>query len=162
VRSAWWCLTPICLRIRSSMLVKRYESFTRINKESSFTVLRRGNAHHRAKHSVTSLPRQRCRRPTPRFCAAGTNGTNMCQCWSARRSATAIDSNPPKRLTYHCTDRVRNILSAPLYIFRIALLLLQQCRGAGLGELQRARGRSKYYRTRPHPACFARRPRPVR
>ena len=55
----------------------------RINKESSHTVLRRGNAHHRAELSVTRLPRQRCRRPTPRSCAAGANGTNMCQWWSA-------------------------------------------------------------------------------
>jgi hypothetical protein len=38
-------------------------------------------------------PRQGRRRPMPRFCAAGANGTNMRQCWNARRKATAIDSN---------------------------------------------------------------------
>ena len=103
------------------------------------------------KHAVTRLPRQRCRRPTPRFCAAVVNGTNICQCLSARRNATAIDSNSPRGLTYLCTDTVRHIISAPLHICRIVLLLLQQCRGAGLGELQRARGRSKYYRTRRWP-----------
>jgi hypothetical protein len=36
-------------------------------------------------------------RPTPRFCAAGANGTNMRQCWSARSKATAIDKT---RLRY--------------------------------------------------------------
>ena len=39
----------------------------------------------------STFPRQGCRRPTPRFCAAGASGTNMRQCWSARRKATAID-----------------------------------------------------------------------
>jgi hypothetical protein len=69
-------------------------------------VMRRGNAHHRAKQAATRLPRQRCRRPTPRFCAAGANGTNMCQWLSARSSATAIDFYSLRGLTYHCTDKV--------------------------------------------------------
>jgi hypothetical protein len=69
------------------------------------------------------------------------------------------EGTSPRRLTYHCTHKARYIYSAPLHIYRIVLLLLQQCRGAGLGELQRARYRSKYYRTCLHPACFARRPR---
>jgi hypothetical protein len=30
------------------------------------------------------------------LCAAGVNGTNMRQCWSARREATAIDSSSSK------------------------------------------------------------------
>jgi hypothetical protein len=38
-----------------------------------------------------TCPRQGHRRPTPRFCAAGASGTNMRQCWSARREAMAID-----------------------------------------------------------------------
>jgi hypothetical protein len=37
--------------------------------------------------------RQGRRRPTSRFCAADANGTDMRQCWSARRKATAIDKN---------------------------------------------------------------------
>jgi hypothetical protein len=44
----------------------------------------------------TNCSRHGRRRPTPRFCAAGANGTNRRQCWSARRNATAIDSNSPK------------------------------------------------------------------
>jgi hypothetical protein len=32
-----------------------------------------------------TFPRQGRRMPTPRFYAAGANGTNMRQCWSARR-----------------------------------------------------------------------------
>jgi hypothetical protein len=43
-----------------------------------------------------TCPRQGRRRPTPRFCAAGANGTNMRQCWSARRKATAIDKYSSK------------------------------------------------------------------
>jgi hypothetical protein len=43
-----------------------------------------------------TFPRQSRRRPTPRFCAAGANGTNMHQCWSDRREATAIDSSSSK------------------------------------------------------------------
>jgi hypothetical protein len=42
------------------------------------------------------------------------------------------EGTSPRRLTYQCTDKARYICSAPLYICRIALLLLQQCRGAGL------------------------------
>jgi hypothetical protein len=41
-------------------------------------------------------PRLGRRRPTPWFCAAGANGTNMRQCWSARREAMAIDKNSSK------------------------------------------------------------------
>jgi hypothetical protein len=71
------------------MLIICQYIFYKIDNESSLTVLRRGNAHHRVKHAVTRLHRQRCRRSTPRFYAAGANGKNMCQCWSARRNATA-------------------------------------------------------------------------
>jgi hypothetical protein len=39
--------------------------------------------------------------------------------------------------------------SSPLQICRVVLLLLRQRRGAGLGELQLARGRSKYFATAP-------------
>ena len=51
---------------------------------------------HRAKHSGTRFPRQRCRRPTPRSCAAGDNGTHMCQWWSARSNALTNNSNSSK------------------------------------------------------------------
>jgi hypothetical protein len=67
------------------------------------------------------------------------------------------ESTSPRGLTNHCTNKVRYIKPSPLYICRKVFLLLKQFRGAGFGELQRARGRSE--RTRPHPACFARRPR---
>jgi hypothetical protein len=40
------------------------------------------------------------------FCAAGANGTYMCQWLSASSNATAIDSNSPRGLTYHFTDEV--------------------------------------------------------
>jgi hypothetical protein len=36
-----------------------------------------------------------------------------------------------------------------MYICRVVLLVLRQRRGAGLGELQLARGRSKYFATAP-------------
>jgi hypothetical protein len=41
-------------------------------------------------------PRQGRRRPTPRCCATGASGTNIRQCWSDRRKATAIDKNSSK------------------------------------------------------------------
>ena len=43
-----------------------------------------------------TCPRQGRRRPTPRFCAADANVTNMRKCWIARRMATAIDKNSSK------------------------------------------------------------------
>jgi hypothetical protein len=61
-------------------------------------------------------------------------------------------------LTCHCTNKAGYIYSSSLQICQVALLLLRERRSAGLGELERARGRSKYYRARPHQACFARRP----
>ncbi len=67
-----------------------------LNKESSPNDLRLSDAHYRAKHAVTRFPRQRCRRPTPRSCAAGANGTNMCQWWSARSNALTNNSNSSK------------------------------------------------------------------
>ena len=67
-----------------------------LNKESSPNDLRWSDAHYRAKHAATRFPRQRCRRPTPRSCAAGANGTNMCQWWSARSNALTNNSNSSK------------------------------------------------------------------
>jgi hypothetical protein len=55
----------------------------------------------------------------------------------------------PRGLTYHCTENAGYINSAPLYICRVVLFLLRQRRGACLGELQRARGRKKYFATAP-------------
>jgi hypothetical protein len=43
-----------------------------------------------------ACPRQGSRRPTPRSCAAGANGTNMGQWWSARSNAMANNSNSSK------------------------------------------------------------------
>ena len=100
------------------------------------------------------FPRQRCRRPTLRSCAAGANGTNMRQRWSARSNAMTNNSNLSK--VYSCegsltsyNEKVGYIDSAPLYICRVVLFLLRKRRGAGLGELQRARGRSKHIATVP-------------
>ena len=65
----------------------------------------------------------------------------------------------PRGLTYLCTEKAGYINSAPLYICRVVLFLLRQRRGAGLvfgkrrgaglGELQRARGRSDFFATAP-------------
>jgi hypothetical protein len=63
-----------------------------LNTETSPNDLRLSDAHYRAKHDVTRFTRQRCRRPTPKSCAAGANGTNMCQLWSARSNATGGSS----------------------------------------------------------------------
>ena len=108
-----------------------------LNKESSPNDLWLSDAHHRAKHAVTRFPRQRCRRPTPRSCAAGANGTNMCLWWSARSNAPhqqleLVEGISPRGLTYLCTEKAGYINSAPLYICRVVLFLLRQRRGAGL------------------------------
>ena len=79
----WWWWSQLTPKKEKSQVLFFIEFYRRINKESSLTVLRRGNARHRAKHATTRFPRQRCRRPTPRSCAAGANGKNMCQWWSA-------------------------------------------------------------------------------
>ena len=68
-----------------------------------------------------------------------------------------VKGTSPRGLTCHCADKAGYIYFSSLHICRGVLLLLRQRRGAGLGELQRARGQSKYYRIRLHPACFARR-----
>jgi hypothetical protein len=52
-------------------------------------------------------------------------------------------------LTCHCADEAGYMCSPPLHICRVVLFLLRQRRGTGLGELQRARGRSKYFATAP-------------
>jgi hypothetical protein len=53
-----------------------------------------------------------------------------------------VEGMSPRGLTCHCTDEAGYIYSSSLYICRVALLLLRQRRGAGLGELQPASGRS--------------------
>jgi hypothetical protein len=60
-----------------------------------------------------------------------------------------VEGISPRRLICHCTDKARYIYSATLHICRVVPLLLRQRRGAGLGELQQARGRSKYFATAP-------------
>jgi hypothetical protein len=87
----WVLVTALWLRgiLPLKKTNTKYSSFRILLKnekgiyDRSITVLGRGNAHYRAKHAVTRLPRQRCRRPSPRSCAAGANGTNMCRWWSA-------------------------------------------------------------------------------
>jgi len=54
------------------------------------------------------------------------------------------EGTSPRGLTCHCTDKAGYIYSSSLQIRRVVLLLLRQRCGAGLSELQRARGRSKY------------------
>jgi hypothetical protein len=46
----------------------------------------------------------------PRFYAAGANGTNMRQCWSARRKGYGlreklVEGTPPRGLSFHSTDK---------------------------------------------------------
>jgi hypothetical protein len=60
-----------------------------------------------------------------------------------------IEGISPRGLIYHCTEKTGYIAPAPLYICRVVLFLLRQRCGAGLGELQRARGRTKYFATAP-------------
>jgi hypothetical protein len=87
-----------------------------------------------------ACPRQGCRRPTPRSCAAGANGTNMRQWWSARREATASDSN--SSYVYRCETLLTIVPRKP------HILALPRCtsaesfsRGAGLGDMQLQRAR---------------------
>jgi hypothetical protein len=65
-----------------------------------------------------------------------------------------VESISPRGLTYHRTAKAGYMYSSPLHICRVVLLLLRQRRGAGLVELLRARGRSKYNATAPaHTQC---------
>jgi hypothetical protein len=78
-----------------------------------------------------TCPRQGRLRSTPRFCSAGANGTNIRQCWSARRKATAIEKDSSKLrtsrgLTCHCADKAGYIYFFSLHIYRVVLLLLRQ------------------------------------
>jgi hypothetical protein len=117
------------------------------------------------------LARQRCRRPTPRSCAAGAKA--LCrrrqrykyvsvverpqQCYG--QQLELAEGLSPRGLTYLFTEKAVYINSAPLYICRVVSLplatapwrwpCLRQRRGAGLGELQRARGRRKCFATAP-------------
>jgi hypothetical protein len=59
------------------------------------------------------------------------------------------ESISPRGLAYQFTESAGYINSAPLYICRVVLFLLRQRRGAGLGELQRVRGRNIYSATAP-------------
>ena len=77
----WWNLTAYSTR--------NLKAATRKLKADEERAHSQDNAHHCAKHAVTRLPRQRCRRPAPRFCAAGANGKNICRCRSARSNARA-------------------------------------------------------------------------
>jgi|AntAceMinimDraft_1070359.scaffolds.fasta_scaffold123121_1 hypothetical protein len=122
-----------------------------------------GNARLRPKHAATHLP------------PAGppeAHAEVLCRRRQRYNYAPVLE-RPPQRhgnrqklvegtltrgLTCHCTDKAGYICSSAMHICRVVLLLLRQRRGAGLGELQQARGRSKCYRTRPHKAYFKRRP----
>ena len=81
-----------------------------------------------------------------------------------RPSTKLVEGTPPRGLTFHCTDKAGFIYSSSLYICRVVFLLLRKRRGAGLGKLQRARGRSKYYPHPPTPSvpCTAPKAREVR
>jgi hypothetical protein len=80
--------------------------------------------------------------PTPRFCAAGANGTDIRQCWSARRKATALDKYSSK--VRHSEDSLATVqiksdlfalslcTSAELFFSRcdsVAALALANCNG---------------------------------
>jgi hypothetical protein len=56
------------------------------------------NARHRLKHAATRLPPAGPPEADAEFFSAGANGTDMRQRWSARRKATANDSNSSKVL----------------------------------------------------------------
>jgi hypothetical protein len=62
-----------------------------------------------------------------------------------------VEGSSARGLIYHCadTDKAGYMYSSTLHIFRVVYLLLRQRRGAGPGELQLARGRSKYFATAP-------------
>jgi hypothetical protein len=115
------------------------------------------------------FPQQGHRRPTPRVRAAGASGTKQAPtvqtCVSAGAPAAKLRPSTKYRRRYvaakincHSTDKAGYIHSSLLYIYRVVFILLRQRCGAGLSKQQRARGRRKYYRNRPHPGCFARRP----
>ena len=75
----WWDLTAFSTR--------NLKAATRKLKADEGQSRQRAPSRQACRHTIS--PRQRCRRPTPRFCAAGANCKNMCRCWSARRNATA-------------------------------------------------------------------------
>jgi hypothetical protein len=59
--------------------------------------------------------RQDRRKPTPRFCAAGANGANIRQWWSARRKAELSEGTSPREFICHCTDKAGYISFALLH-----------------------------------------------
>ena len=112
-------------------------------------------------HMVRKVPKYKCK----------TNA-QVIDAPEAKDSGTVFGSKfwprpggePENRLAaskgrYTCTEKAGYINSAPLYICRVVLFLLRQRRGAGLvfwqhrgaglGELQRARGRSECFATAP-------------
>jgi len=101
-----------------------------------------------------ACPRQERRRPTP---------SSFCRMRQRYKHASAVERPPQsygQRLvlvegssargsTCHCADKAGFMCSSPMYICRFVLLPLRQRRGAGLGELQLARGRNKYFAAAP-------------
>jgi hypothetical protein len=55
-----------------------------------------GIAHHRAKHAATRLAPAGLPEAHAEVFAAGANGTNMCQWWSARSNALTYNSSSSK------------------------------------------------------------------
>jgi hypothetical protein len=101
-----------------------------------------------------ACPRQGRRRPTPSFFRRRRQRYKNAsvverppQCYSQRLKL--LEGSSARGLTCHCADKAGYMCSSPLYIYRAVLLLLRQRRGAGLGKLQLARGRSKYFAAAP-------------
>jgi hypothetical protein len=86
--------------------------------------------------------RQGRRGPTPRFPAAGAGGVTKAETYLAvARPAQSYGQRPelveitsPRGITCHCTGKAGNISSVLLYIYRVALLSLNNCPPAGLPE----------------------------
>jgi hypothetical protein len=92
-----------------------------------------------------ACPQQERRRPAPFF---------FCRRRQQYKHASVVERPPQsygqrlklaegasaRGLTCHCANKAGYMYSYPLNILRVVLLLLRQRRGAGLCELQRARG----------------------
>jgi hypothetical protein len=91
----------------------------------------------------------------PMFCAVGAGGVTNAEIFVGAAAKLRLKTRTRRRYiaaraNLHCTDKAGFIYSAPLFICRVALLLLRQRRGAvGLGELQRTRGQNKDFATAP-------------
>jgi hypothetical protein len=110
--------------------------------------------HHRAKHAVTrlapaALPEAHaevlCRRRQRYKHVSVVERPQQC----TDQQLELVEGISPQGLNYLGTEKAGYMNSSPLCICRVVLFLLRQRRGAGLGDLQRARGRSKCFATAP-------------